>query len=278
MGADSLLGGGGVRPKTFGTIRPGVIPSPPAVIGASARRWRARSALGSQNVGALTFSDVQRVSARRIRVWFTLVFDMARKLPSLERYLEQLPLGVDSHPACQLKASVYRSAVESRSLDGVLDALPFDIRELVTSPPPVSTWVREVHANSLMIAVRDVHFQVGAAGLDDYSEWTRQRNVVLMTRPLYRALFRFLSPDRLLRGLEGRWHAFRRGTTADAHRRGPGHVEFELHYPSHLYDEVVLAGLRGALVAALEAAGGEDAQVELLGFQEQEARYAIRWR
>jgi uncharacterized protein (TIGR02265 family) len=166
---------------------------------------------------------------------------------------------------------VYRDALGSRSLASVLSELPEPVRELVENPPPVSTWVREVHANVVMISLRDVHFASGAAGLADYMEWTRQRNVLLLTRPLYRALFLLLSPERLLRGLERRWSAFRRGTQVHATRSEPGFVELSVRYPSHLYEAT-------ALVAALEASGAQGVSVELLEFGEREARYRGSWR
>ncbi len=203
---------------------------------------------------------------------------MNGRLPSLARYLERLPLGIDSHSTCLVKASVYRDALASKGLDAVLSELPEPVRELVEHPPPVSTWVREVHANSVMIALRDVHFEPGPEGLSDYMEWTRQRNVLLLTRPLYRALFLLLSPERLLRGMERRWSAFRRGTQVRAERSGQGFVDLAVRYPSHLYEETALAGMRGALVAALEASGAQDVHVELSDFGEREARYRGTWR
>lgn len=135
---------------------------------------------------------------------------MVERLPSVDRYLERLPRGLSSHPECQVKASVYRDALASHGLESVISELPRELRELVLEPPPVSSWVPEVYANSIMMAIRDVHFEPGTVGVTAYSEWTRQRNLLLLTRPLYRALFLLLSPERLLKGLQRRWGAFRR--------------------------------------------------------------------
>ena len=202
---------------------------------------------------------------------------MVERLPSVDRYLERLPRGLSSHPECQVKASVYRDALASHGLESVISELPRELRELVLEPPPVSSWVPEVYANSIMMAIRDVHFEPGTVGVTAYSEWTRERNLLLLTRPLYRALFLLLSPERLLKGLQRRWGAFRKGTTIELVHQGVGAVELRVRYPENLYEETTLSGLRGALVAALEAAGAGHVKVELIEFDDRQASYRGSW-
>lgn len=203
---------------------------------------------------------------------------MSASLPNVTRYLEQLPQGIDSHAHCMVKASVYRDALESRGLQAVLSDLPSDVQELVEHPPPVSAWVREVHTNTIMIAIRDAHFDVGAAGLREYGEWTRKRNSALLTRPLYRALFLVLSPQRLLRGAERRWGAFRRGTSLVVTNATLHAAALEVQFPQSLYEETALAGMRAAMTAALEAAGARDIEMQLASAGDRHARYDARWR
>ena len=203
---------------------------------------------------------------------------MTTNLPTVQKYLEQLPLGIDSHPECQAKASVLRNALASRSLVDVLDALPAPVRELVVDPPPVSTWVREVHALVAMLAIRDVHFPLGAHGLAEYEAWTHRRNRELLTRPLYRALFLVLSPDRLIDGMQKRWGHFRRGTSIELLERERGRAKVRIRFPTRLYEETVLAGLRGALRAALEAAGAHEIEIETEHAGVRDARYSLAWR
>lgn len=199
-------------------------------------------------------------------------------LPSVAEYFELLPLGLDSHPDCVVKASVYRNALESRPLNEVVTELPDALVQLVREPPPVSVWVPEAHANAIMIAIRDRHFEAGPAGLDAFQEWAHERNQRLLTRPLYRALFLLLSPERLLSGLERRWSAFRRGTSLHVLEAGRGHAAVSLRYPTNLYDEVALAGLTGAFRAAAEAAGAHAIKVELAERTPRQARWVAGWR
>ncbi len=189
-----------------------------------------------------------------------------------------MPLGIDSHPHCKVKASVYRNALDSRGLDDVLTVLPDEARELVEHPPPVSAWVPEVPAMVVMIAIRDVHFEAGDAGIKAYAEWTRERNLKLLTRPLYRALFLVLSPQRLLQGVQRRWRVFRQGTEIETTQSGPNSAAVRVRFPAHLYDKVALSGMRAAMLAALEAAGARKLKLEIVSIGDREARYEASWR
>jgi hypothetical protein len=177
-----------------------------------------------------------------------------------------------------VKASVYRDALDSRGLQSVLAELPMAARDLIEQAPPVSAWVREVHANVIMVAIRDVHFPAGPGGLREYCEWTRKRNVALLTRPLYRALFLVLSPQRLLGGVERRWGVFRRGTHVSVTESTSRSAILTVHFPSKLYEETALAGMRAAMTAALEAAGARDIDMQLAAIDAREARYEAHWR
>jgi hypothetical protein len=198
--------------------------------------------------------------------------------PSVSAYLERLPFGIDSHPECEVKASVLRDALASRALDSDLDALPAPVRELVRSLPPVSAWVREVHVLVVILAIRDRYFAPGPAGLEEYERWTRQRNRALLTRPLYRALFLVVSPERLIEGMQRRWSHFRRGTRIELVERAPRSVVVRVRFPAELYEETMLHGLRGALHAALEAAGARETAIDFERKTPREAWYRLHWR
>ncbi len=178
-----------------------------------------------------------------------------------------------------VKASVFRDALESRPLSPQdVALLPPAAAELVAHPPPVSLWIPEVHSCVVLIAILDRHFPPGPAGLEEYAEWTYERNRRLLTRPLYRALFLLISPERLLRGVGRRWGAFRRGTTLDIVGQGPGWAELRVRHPTNLFNESTRYGLRGAFRAATEASGGRDVRAQATQVTEREARYTLRWR
>ncbi len=196
----------------------------------------------------------------------------------IDAYFQRLPLGIESYPDCRVKASVVRDAIASRPLDDVSGDLPPELESLVAEPPPVTAWVPEVHAVALMIAIRERHFGPGALGLEDLEQWTLERNRRLLTRPLYRPLFILLSPERLLKGLERRWSAFRRGTRLRVREAHGGGAELALQHPAHLYDEVTLRAMAGAFRAAGIAAGARHARAEIIDQNPREVRWNITWR
>src|SRR4051812_19645757 len=184
---------------------------------------------------------------------------MLQTLPSVTRYLEKLPAGVASYPGCAVKASVVRSCVDSRPL-GPEVPLPPEVRALVERPPLVSAWVSEVHYIVVMLTIREVHFP--GADPAPFTAWVHERNVQLLSAPLYRALFFLLSPERLFNGLARRWGVFRRGSELHLLRLIPGEVDLTLRTPPNLYVTTIAQAVAAALCAALEHAGARHARVE----------------
>lgn len=203
----------------------------------------------------------------------------ADRFPSVASYLAKLPAGICSYPECSVKASVYRDALESRPLSRVdLLLLPPEVVELVERPPPVTVWVPEVVSTVILVAILDRHFPTGRPGLEAFRDWTYDRNRRLLTRPLYRALFLLLNPERLLRNVGKRWDAFRRGTRLELLANGPGWAELVVRHPPNLFNESTLYGLSGAFRAAAEASGGRNVETEARQTKEREARYVISWQ
>jgi len=177
-----------------------------------------------------------------------------------------------------VKASVYRDSLESRSLDEVVGVIPGPLRELIEQPLPVTAWVPEVRSLSILIAVRDCHFSQDEAGLRAYEEWVFNRNRRLLQRPLYRALFLLLSPERLISGVEKRWSAFRRGTSLSVIERSGGRAVVAIRHPPHLLDPTAQLGMCAAFRAASVAAGARDVSSEVVCAAETETRCELRWR
>ncbi len=202
---------------------------------------------------------------------------MQERFPTVTSYLARLPRGIASYPDVTVKASVYRDALDSLALDDCLDDLPAELGELVRHRLPVTAWLPEVHSLAMLIAIRDRHFAPTAAGLDSYEAWVFERNVRLLSRPLYRALFLLLNPERLLSGVERRWSAFRRGTAARLVERSGGAAEVEISHPPNLYDACVGRGMCGAFRAAATAAGGRNVRADVVASTELLTRCRIRW-
>jgi hypothetical protein len=170
-----------------------------------------------------------------------------------------------------VKGSVLRQLVESSPVPIPLDELTPTLRELVSSPPLPSQWVSEVQFNTLMLAHEDVYPKPA------FREWVYARNRKLFNSSLYRILFLVVSPERLVSQMSSRWGAFRRGTELVVVDSTPKHFIVDVRYPSFLYDSHVIANLKVAATAALDAAGGHDPRVSYGDIGETRTRFDIRW-
>lgn len=141
----------------------------------------------------------------------------------------------------------------------------------------MSLWLPEVHFKAAMLALKDAHFP-GPAGRAAYRQWTFDLAARLFRAPLYRVMFLVLSPARLLRGYEARWHTFHRG---GVEMRVVGStdrsVRMRVTSPPHLYCEYGLIGLSTSIAAALDAAGGKNVRVEAAALSSGEAEIDGRW-
>lgn len=181
----------------------------------------------------------------------------------LERYLARLPEGVDSYPDVVVKASTFTAALADKPLQVGRGKLPPPIEKLITNPPLVSAWVPEVHMVSIFKLIGDQYFE-GRGGTPAFLDWVYAQNQKLLGGKLYKALFWFLSPEQVFRGVEQRWGAFRRGSSLSIIERSDRHALFEFRYPRYLLDEEGLMAIGAALRVAAEAAGAKSTTIQII--------------
>jgi len=189
----------------------------------------------------------------------------------VSRYLGGLPRGLDSHPSCLAKGSVFRAMVEGAGL--APDRLPAPLRRYLEDPPIPSEWLPEVHLAALLLCAAD------QLDLDDaaFFTWARARNRGLFEGPLYRALMALVPPARLARFAPMRWAAFHRGTALELGRVADDGLRASLGFPAGLFDATVLVAYRAAFAAALESSGARGVEVEPEEVTSTAARYRVRW-
>jgi hypothetical protein len=200
-------------------------------------------------------------------------------LPTLERYLGELPLGVDSHPEAGVKGSVLRSLQHHPAFESIVrhPGLPAPVAQLLREPPTATTWVPEVHFNTAMTALYDVVFR-DDGGLPRYEMWVAEENVKLLSTPLYQILFAVVGAQRLLAAAPARWAAFRRGSTLSLLRSEKQIAELRLVYPRNLESAVSLHGFAGAFRAAARVARADVQSVTVTPELGVSARFTIAWR
>ncbi len=174
----------------------------------------------------------------------------------LERYLRDLPQGLESHPRCQQKAVLYLGLLDAMpAIASVSARMPRELRDLVEHPRRESAWISEVHSTALGLAGCDL---IGLSD-DDLVEISYRMNRALMTGALARIIFMVLSPSMLLVGASARWSAFHRGSSLTSKGRGRGTIQ--LSYPTHLVPELIARVHARGFGAVLEGAGSRTASV-----------------
>jgi len=189
-------------------------------------------------------------------------------------YIAQLPNGLGSYPECQGKSSLLVNALDDlpQAADTLGDVDDV-IEALVKHPPPVSTWLPEVHLSAALLAMAEGQ-GMNAAHFD---AWIAHLSQQLYDRPLYRFLMKVTSPNMLLRGAQKRWSAFHRGTELRVLESTDGRAVGELRRPTHVF------GIRDgsvtiALQVAVAAAGGQAVAVQLLDDTDDTLRFELTWR
>lgn len=189
----------------------------------------------------------------------------------LTRYLGGLPEGLDSHPSCLAKGSVFRAMVDGAGLDA--GGLPGPLRRYLLDPPIPSEWLPEVHLAALLLGAAD-QLDLDGPGL---FAWARHRNRGLFEGTLYRALMALVPPARLARFAPMRWAAFHRGSALELGRVDDEGLRAHLAFPPGLYDATVLEAYRAAFAAALEASGARQVEVATEAITPTAAHFRARW-
>ena len=197
------------------------------------------------------------------------------RYPSVARYLETVG-GLDAHPQAEAKGGILAESLVEHPIRPPRGSLGPELEALAERPPLLTDWVPEVHFNATMLAIYDEHY--GATGMNAYLQWVYERNLRLFTRPAYKILFLVVSPERLLRGLEGRWAKFRRGSTLSAKQDSPKSAQVRLVHPRNLHPEPSIRAFAQAWRAGLECAGGRNVESELVSSQPTEQQYSLRWK
>lgn len=198
---------------------------------------------------------------------------LAPELSATSAYLASLPAGLDSYPECRQKASVVLEFIAASPIAGVAERLPQPLADLITRPPLKSSWVPEVHAFAVYLAVADLHFPDESRYI---AHWDKV-NRALMQHPLYRALFLLASPKMVLHGADRRWQTLHQGITLTVDSPRAGEATITLRYPPALMPPLIAKGLATGFHVAIEGSSRNVGKVDLLSYGPTEARYAARW-
>jgi hypothetical protein len=201
--------------------------------------------------------------------------NVSERYPSVSAYVANLPNGLGSHPSCQVKASLLRDALRSWRIEPPEGSLPEAIATLLRDPPPVSSWLNEVTFHGAMLAIYDESF--AGSHLEAFGDWIFESNLELFRKSLYRVLFAFVSPSRLVELVASRWSAFHRGTSLSLVERDAASARVKLEYPARLYDSVMLHAVASGIRAAITVAGARDARCRVDSSKDCSTEYRLSW-
>jgi hypothetical protein len=194
-------------------------------------------------------------------------------LQTVEAYLGSLPGGLDAYPECAHKGETLALWLRRSPMRGLTEQLPAALAPLLAEGATLPTWVPEVHASALYLAIREAHFADDAAFLAHAYACNR----AVLDTPTNRVLFWVAAPSAILRAAALRWSALHRGSTLDIRIRGETAAEVAMTFPEHLFPEIVLRGSATGFVAALENAGAREVEMTLKEAQPSRALFAGRW-
>jgi hypothetical protein len=132
-------------------------------------------------------------------------------------------------------------------------------------------------ADSHVVALAIYDHGFGGTDLDGYEDWACRLNVDLFARPLYRILFAFIAPQRLVGMTTNRWSAFHRGSTLCVLSHGPRRAVVRLEFPPDLFSPEILRTLTGGLRAAVLTAGASEARARVEAVGTTSAECSIDW-
>lgn len=196
----------------------------------------------------------------------------AVRFPRLERYIGQLPRGLDSYPEYRCKASVYR--VYSDELD--LAAFPFDdlppsIAALLKNPTLPNAWLQEAHVTGAVLAVLDYLGLDHAAALRLLDEGNER----LLNGRLLRSFMSLASPSILITLASRQWGLVHRGMKFAVERGTPTRVRVDS--PEYLHDEIMAHSTACGIRHALRMSRAKNPRVELESHSPTTTTYVATW-
>jgi hypothetical protein len=192
----------------------------------------------------------------------------------VDTYLASLPRGVDSYPECMHRAEPLAVWLQRTPTAGVARLLPPQAAAWLDRDRPTPSWLSEVHACAIYLAIRQMHFADDAA----FVAHARECNRAVLRTLTARLVFLAATPRAVLRVARLLWANLHRGSTMEVRFARDTSAEGLLSFPRGLFPEVILRGNATGFAAAIEHAGGRDVEVQLRRTEPSPAIFAARWR
>lgn len=203
---------------------------------------------------------------------------MSDRLATFSTYLRELPSGLASYPECRSRGDIIEHQLDdlnSKRAAGAIPDAPPELLRLLKEP--LSAWIPETHAQAVLAAHRDICFN------DDegFAAYTVDSVRELFSKPLYRMLFKVLSPSVVVSGATKRFASFHTGSQLWMRRselREKRHVySLELCHPAALFPLLQRKLFCDSFRLAAELAGAKDVRTEVVDMKPESTFYEVSW-
>lgn len=154
--------------------------------------------------------------------------------------------------------------------------LPEPLRVLVSEKPLATSWVPEVHANALYLALADQHLPRES----DFIAYCARRNADLLRSPMYRALLVIGSPAVMLQTMRVAWPLFHKGGVTLAFvEKAPGQARLRMGFPPYVVPELIARGIQTSFSVIAEAMLlSRSWTSQMVDYQRDSASYELFWK
>lgn len=181
------------------------------------------------------------------------------------RYFEALPDGWASFPGCVARASLLGALRDRGALDA-LEALPERLlpRVLLGHLAATGEWLPEVVHVATLLAVRDVRFDAGHRGDEEFQAWLAQLNRDLLDQPANSGAMQVSSSTEFVPRLAAVWTTFHVGTPAVVVGHSATRASLTITHQATLFPALAIEARRRAFALALAKQGAVQPTVSAL--------------
>ena len=195
------------------------------------------------------------------------------RYPTLFRYVNGLPQGLDSYPDVQSSAEVAESIRQRFGAALVRDDLPDFIKDAMGMPWKRGTWIPEAHFMTLNALVRDVIYRND----EGYLQFCFDTMKAAYSSHLMRSVMFVMAPSVLALATEKRWSTFKRGVALKTLKSMPDGRLLSMTYPPRLYLTCMLDGVAKSIEAALSCTRAKQYSVITNVISDTECQFLISW-
>lgn len=193
--------------------------------------------------------------------------------PTLAKYLDNLPQGLDTFPAAKTRA-FYSIELQKRLGQNLQGArLPFSIKSRLSETWKPDAWIPATIYAALCCVCLDTIWTTK----ETFHQGMYEIASLMYASMFFRAVMFIMSPSLMMLGSASRWNGFHLGTTLRASNQTKTSGDMVLNYPGHLFPEPCLHSLAATFDCAITSSGAKQFHYTLVVPSIDSAIICMRW-